>query len=111
MGDRLEATHKAPPPVLPHGVGEVRKALREFEGCPPGLPREVGEVPAPPHAWGGVGSGSDGHGCGKQPSSFCHIARRCRAGAYVGRNGTLADPVRMAMAGATVIARHRGSMI
>ncbi|OIQ88653.1 hypothetical protein GALL_294760 [mine drainage metagenome] len=39
MGDRHEAAHEAPPPGLPHKVGEVRTALRDLEAPSPCMGR------------------------------------------------------------------------
>ena len=57
MGDRHEAAHEAPRSHLPHRVGEVGTAWREFVGRTPDLlaRREMRRLP--PHAWGGLGWG------------------------------------------------------
>ncbi len=74
MGDRHEAAHEAPPPGLPHAVGEVRRARRELVGCTPVFlaRRELRQLP--PHAWGGLGWGG-----GRTGTKLGNINRRVSA--------------------------------
>ena len=55
MGGKRKAAHEASPPGLPRLVGEVKAALREFEGCPPNLFHAVGEAAAPSPCTVGLG--------------------------------------------------------